>query len=518
MRHAVCNTLHQQLNDELTGGDILEDNPRILVVDDDESTCRSLTLIFGKKGYETETAGTGREALEKSQGRFFNLALLDIRLPDMAGIELIAPLKEMHPDMVVILVTAYASLETAVQALNEGASAYIIKPLNMDVVLATVRQALEKQQLIEEKRRAEEALRQRTAQLEALRQVGLELTAQLDLDTLLHSIVSRAMELVGGDSGGLYLYRSERDLLEWTMAVGPNLTPIGTILHQGEGLSGKVWESGEPLIVDDYQHWEGQASVCKGCPWTAVIGVPIRWGEKFLGVLDVLADPPHTFSSADAELLELFATQAAIAIENARLYEASQRELTERKWAEEALVRMATHDPLTGLPNRRLFNDRLNLELAHARRNQRKLAVMLLDLDHFKDVNDTLGHSMGDKLLQVVGQRLLGLLRKSDTVARMGGDEFTLLLPEIAQAEDATQIAHKILGAFRKPFEFNDHEVRITTSIGIAIYPDDGEDADTLIKNADIAMYRAKDQGRDNYQRYSGKGGRDGRERNHLDR
>jgi DNA-binding NtrC family response regulator len=114
----------------------MEDPPRILIIDDDESTRRSLSLIFGKKGYETETAGTGREAIEKAREEFFNLALLDIKLPDMAGVELIAPLKEMHPDMEVIMVTAYASLETAVQALDEGASAYITKPLNMDEVLA----------------------------------------------------------------------------------------------------------------------------------------------------------------------------------------------------------------------------------------------------------------------------------------------------------------------------------------------------------------------------------------------
>jgi len=138
---------------------------------------------------------------------------------------------------------------------------------------------------------------------------------------------------------------------------------------------------------------------------------------------------------------------------------------------------------------------------------------MLLDLDHFKDVNDTLGHRVGDQLLQAVGERLTSLLRQSDTVARMGGDEFMVILPEIGRGEDATRIAQKILEAFRRPFVFDGHELHITTSIGIALYPDDGEDVDTLMKNADIAMYRAKEQGRDNYQRYSGKGGRDGRER-----
>jgi diguanylate cyclase (GGDEF)-like protein len=179
------------------------------------------------------------------------------------------------------------------------------------------------------------------------------------------------------------------------------------------------------------------------------------------------------------------------------------RDITERKHAEEELQYTATHDDLTGLPNRTLFNDRLTLALTQAHRNNKKLGVMLLDLDYFKDVNDTMGHSMGDQLLRVVGNRLTELLRKGDTVARVGGDEFLLLLSEIGGIEDAHTIAQKVLEAFRKSFVFDDHEIMITTSIGIAIYPADGGDADTLTKHADVAMYRAKDKGRDNFQRYT---------------
>jgi PAS domain-containing protein len=122
---------------------------------------------------------------------------------------------------------------------------------------------------ITERKRAEEEIRQRTTQLEALRKVGLELTSQLDLDALLHSIVSRAIELLGGTEGGLYLYRPEQDVLEWAVSIGPNMASTGTVLHRGEGLSGRIWETGEPLIVDDYQHWEGHAAVYEGYPWTA---------------------------------------------------------------------------------------------------------------------------------------------------------------------------------------------------------------------------------------------------------
>ena len=142
----------------------MHEKESILIVDDDEGMCRTLALTFGQKGYETQMAGTGREAIEKAQGRFFNLALLDIKLPDMEGVELLAPLKEMQPDMAVIMVTAYASLETAVRALNEGASAYITKPLNMNAVLATVRETLEKQHLVMENRRLYQETQQELAE------------------------------------------------------------------------------------------------------------------------------------------------------------------------------------------------------------------------------------------------------------------------------------------------------------------------------------------------------------------
>ncbi len=190
---------------------------------------------------------------------------------------------------------------------------------------------------IAERKRAGEALRQHTAQLEALRHLGLELTAQLDLDALLHSIASRAVELSGGTSGGLFLYRPERDVMEWTVAIGVNPATIGAVLHRGEGLCGRVWETCEPLIVDDYHQWEGRVAGFEGLPFAAVMGVPVHWGEEVLGVLEVDVAPPRTFSPADAELLSLFATQAAIAIRNARLYEQAQREITERKRAEGAL-------------------------------------------------------------------------------------------------------------------------------------------------------------------------------------
>jgi len=178
-------------------------------------------------------------------------------------------------------------------------------------------------------------------------------------------------------------------------------------------------------------------------------------------------------------------------------------DITERRQHEDTIHHLAYHDALTGLPNRVLLNDRLGQALASANRTGTRGALMILDLDRFKDINDTLGHSMGDLLLKAVSERLTGLLRKSDTVARMGGDEFVLLLPSIATAESAAMTAAKIITAFNEPFDCNGHILSVTASIGIADFPDNGEDTETLLKNADIALYRVKEAGKNDFQRYT---------------
>ena len=168
---------------------------------------------------------------------------------------------------------------------------------------------------------AEEALSQYAAQLESLRQITLSITSQLDLDVLLEALIKNALKLLHARSGGIYLYRPERDVIEWTVRVGPGMAPLGAELKRGEGLSGKVWQSGQPLKVDDYDNWEGRADAYSGHHWKSVLGVPIRWGTEFLGVLDVNDPATQTFSDEDARLLSLLADQAAVAVHNARLYE-----------------------------------------------------------------------------------------------------------------------------------------------------------------------------------------------------
>jgi diguanylate cyclase (GGDEF)-like protein/PAS domain S-box-containing protein len=181
----------------------------------------------------------------------------------------------------------------------------------------------------------------------------------------------------------------------------------------------------------------------------------------------------------------------------------SFQDVTERHLNEARIRYQASHDQLTGLPNRMLFNDRLATALFHAAQTDSQLAVMFLDLDRFKLVNDSLGHAAGDRLLQEVALRLKSCLRESDLVARWAGDEFTLLLPNIRSLEDATAIAQKILLSLRPDYDLEGHTLHVSSSIGIAFYPNDGGDAETLLKNADAALYRAKDGGRNGYHVYT---------------
>ncbi|MCU0532804.1 MAG: EAL domain-containing protein [Hydrococcus sp. Prado102] len=178
-------------------------------------------------------------------------------------------------------------------------------------------------------------------------------------------------------------------------------------------------------------------------------------------------------------------------------------DITERKRAEEILQYQAFHDTLTDLPNRALFQEQLALAIANAHRNQAQMAAIFLDLDNFKKINDTLGHSTGDRILQLFAKRLHTCLRGGDTLARWGGDEFTILLPHIKCVEETAKLAQKLLEEIKQPFEVGEHQLYVKCSLGIAVYPQDGEDPEALLKNADAAVYRAKEKGRDRYQFYS---------------
>jgi diguanylate cyclase (GGDEF)-like protein/PAS domain S-box-containing protein len=190
----------------------------------------------------------------------------------------------------------------------------------------------------------------------------------------------------------------------------------------------------------------------------------------------------------------------AYLVNHRRVIQCNIRDITIREKLKGDLQALASHDSLTGLPNRALLFDRFTIAMAHAQRTKRKLALMSLDLDNFKTINDTFGHDIGDKVLVASASRLTKILRKGDTVARIGGDEFILLLWRIVHKDNALKVAQKVLECFRKPLVTNKQKITITTSIGIAIFPDDGKSIKELLKKSDEQLYRAKNSGRNNYQ------------------
>jgi diguanylate cyclase (GGDEF)-like protein/PAS domain S-box-containing protein len=210
------------------------------------------------------------------------------------------------------------------------------------------------------------------------------------------------------------------------------------------------------------------------------------------------AEASKKSAEASRDALERAVAERTLELQaaNSRL----QAEIADRRQAETRAQHLADHDPLTGLPNRRLLEDRLTQALAASQRNRKQTAVVFVDLDRFKNINDTLGHAVGDLVLKEVAERLMKQLRVVDTVCRMGGDEFVVVLPEIKRASDAANVAAKILETMSHPFTAAGRELNITPSIGISVFPDDGRDAESLIRNADAAMYHAKGTGRANYQ------------------
>jgi len=210
----------------------------------------------------------------------------------------------------------------------------------------------------------------------------------------------------------------------------------------------------------------------------------------------------HVFSTIGRRIMLLNARQIKREKGKKRVILLAIEDITTQKELEREILDLAYHDHLTGLPNRMLVIDRFNMAMSQADRNGMKVALMMLDLDKFKEVNDTLGHHVGDKLLQAVAEKMTGILRKGDTVGRFGGDEFVFVLSDQKNVQNGLRVAQKIIDVFRNAFVLEGHSLRITSSIGISLYPDHGANIDTILKKADSAMYQAKQAGRNQYSLY----------------
>ena len=416
----------------------------ILIIDDDRNMRKSLADIIRVKGMDVLAAGSGAEGLALLRERFINVALIDLGLPDISGLDVLERMKGASPATEAIVLTGQASVDSAIEAANRGAYSYMLKPYDVELLLLHLKRALEKQ-------RTEEALRLRQRAIEASSN-GITI---VDIARPDNPIVytNPAFEQITGYSSGEAAGRNPRFLSR---------------------------DDGEQMGLE-----EMRAALRERREGHAVLRNYRKDGTLFWNSLSVA--PVRDDGGKVTHFVGII------------------NDITEQKRYEEQLEYQANHDELTDLPNRNLLSSLITQSALYADRYRREMAVLFVDLDHFKIVNDSLGYSAGDLLLKTMAARLRGCVRATDTVARHGGDEFVVVLSDLEKGEDVASVVKKIREAVSIPIRIEGQELVLTCSIGIGIYPRDGNDAQTLLKNADAAMFRAKEQGRNGFQFYTSK-------------
>jgi diguanylate cyclase (GGDEF)-like protein/PAS domain S-box-containing protein len=334
----------------------------------------------------------------------------------------------------------------------------------------------------------------RDGQAQILEEIATGVSLETVLEHLVHLIESQLARIVGSilllDGDGVHLRRVAAPSVAPAFAKAMDGIPVG---DKGGGYSAAI-DRRKPVVVADIMNdalWEEHRELAAAQGYRSCWSIPIMSHEgQALGVCSFYSPSVREPTEAETRLINVATHFAGIAIE--------------RKLAQERIQFMASHDALTGLPNRVLLRDRIAQSVLYAQRYGHWTTVVFVDLDNFKSINDTLGHSAGDELLKAVAKRMVGSVRAIDTVVRLGGDEFVILLfdqPKSAETISAT--VQKIRSAIAESLQIDGHALRVSSSVGVANYPNDGKDADTLLANADAAMYRAKELGRDNFQFYT---------------
>jgi diguanylate cyclase (GGDEF)-like protein/PAS domain S-box-containing protein len=428
--------------------------PLVLVVDDDATMRVLVAETLEPDGIEVAEAHDGPAALAALHARTPDLVLLDVQMPGVDGFSVCEEIRALPAgaDLPVVMMTGLEDVDSIRRAYEVGATDFVTKPLQWLILAHRVRYLLRASVNLAELRRG----RERLANAQRLARMG---SWRMDLPSLEMHASEELLALNG---------------------LPPN-TPVS---------ARRLLQCVHP---DDRDALEKASAECgRG-------GAPLHADHRA-----VLPDGTERILHSQARLI-VDSDGRPVAVEG------TVQDITERKRAEEQIRYLAYHDSLTGLGNRRLFKERLAMAVATARRNEWRAGILFLDLDHFKRINDTLGHSVGDELLQGVADRLVASVRETDVVtrdmpsaiSRLGGDEFTILLEGIHDAQDLAKVARRILESLQRPFHLSGHEVVISGSIGITAWPEDGDDVEALLRNADTAMYHAKEQGRNNYQFYA---------------
>ncbi len=337
---------------------------------------------------------------------------------------------------------------------------------------------------ISERRRADEALQRLVREQNALLDSAMIGIAFIQDRCVMRC--NRRFEELFGYAHGELLHQSTRLLYA-----------VAGEFEQVEARYERIWAGERHDAERRMRRKDGSEFQCH------LVGRAVQPGDPSQGSVWTFDDVTAEHAARESLEASREALEHAVAERTAALKAANERleaEIADRRQAEDRAKHLADHDPLTGLPNRRLLEDRLTQALALSQRNRKQTAVIFVDLDRFKAINDTLGHAVGDALLKEVAVRLAKQLRVGDTICRVGGDEFIIVLPELKRGADAAQVAQKVIEGLSLPIRVLEQDLAVTPSIGISVYPDDGRDAETLIRNADAAMYHAKETGRGNYQ------------------
>jgi diguanylate cyclase (GGDEF)-like protein/PAS domain S-box-containing protein len=406
----------------------------ILIIADDQNVRKTLVDILQIKGYDTLTAGDGAEGLSVLRKNPADLALIDLGLPEISGLDLLSRIRTDHPATAVIILTGNASLELAIEATSRGAYSYLKKPYEIDQVMVQIRRAIEKQ-------RADSALRESEAMFHGLLEAASDGMVIVNDEQEIIMVNKQFEEMFGYD-------RSE--------VIGRNL-----------GI----------LIPPRFGHLQNYDREYFLSPGKKLMG---QDGEFYALRKDGSEFPMEIYLSP-LETLNGLIVSAAI------------RDVSERKGYEARLDYLDNHDSLTDLPNRVLLGDRLSQALLNAERHRRQVAVLFIDLDNFKFINSSLGHDMGDQLLKLIAARLTACIRASDTVARQRSDKFVIVLSDLAENVDAVQVTRKIQTAVSQPVEIDAQFIEVSCCIGICLYPKDGKDVQTLLKKAELAAAHAKE-------------------------
>lgn len=430
------------------------ENRRILIVEDNVAFAELLAATLRDEGYICDTSTTGTTALSWLSTHQTSLIIIDYFLPDMSGEEFITSIRTRGFSMPFIVMTGRDDSELAVHMIKLGASDFVIKDTTLlDRLPVVVLRAFKEFEISRQLATAEEALRQSESRLARTQRIARLGSWEWDIK-----------------NGSVYFSDELLRILEHSPESRSNIT-IEWIYQQINPVD-------LPVVRRAIAN-----SIETATPLNVAYRIQTASGNEIM-----------VSSQGEVECDE---------DENPSLLIGATIDITARSKAEEEIHLLVNYDTLTGLPNRNLLQDRLQQAIAKSARTDHSVGVLILDLDRFKSINDTLGHKAGDRLLKILAERLRTCLRESDTLARIGGDEFVILLTGTVNEDGISAAATKILAIISEPFHLEGRELYLTASIGIAVFPDDGDDANALLKYADLAMYKAKELDRNNFQFFS---------------